>query len=418
MDGDLPLLFSRQSLKEFGVQLDIENDIIRIKGQPQDLTVTNSGHYVADLLEETCEEILHASLESSDPKKVALRLHRYYGHPRSGRLVETVKNSDLNDKELIKEIVKLDESCDHCKVYKRDTSKPKSSLLTSNDFNQIVSMDLKKLSTGHLMLHCIDLFAKFSATCIIPNKEKETIIQALFKIWISIYGASGEFFSDNGGEFVNHEFTDMCQSLGINVKTTAGNSPWSNGVCERHNGLIGETYDKILEDFNCDPHIALAWATNAKNSLSNSFGYTPYTLVFGKNPNLPGVDNVRSITVLNETAVSQILADHLNAMYTSRLAYMKANNSNKLKRALLGRIPNVETEYFANDKVYFKKAKQKKWSGPATVIGKDGKAVFIMQGGSLFRVHASKVTLQSRADEAVERSAQEEVGVEDSEPVV
>ena len=407
--GDLPLLFSRQSLKDFGVQLDIEKDLISINGNQQELIVTNSGHYVADLIDRSVEmgHVMLSEDEVGDTKKKATKLHRYYGHPSAKRLVEMVKNSDLCDESLISEIKKLEDTCNHCKLYKREPNRPKSSMLTSTEFNSVVCMDLKKLETGHLMLHCIDLFSRFSTTCIIEDKHRDTIIKELFKIWITLFGTATQFFSDNGGEFVNQDFLDMCDSLGIIVKTTAATSPWSNGVCERHNGLIAEAYNKIIEDVGCDPHIALAWATNAKNSLANSFGYSPYTLVFGRNPRIPGLDNINSITTLNESVVNKILAEHLNAMYNSRLAYVKANNSDKLKRALKSKIPNVEAEYFTNDRVYFKKANQKKWCGPATVIGKDGKVVFIRHGGSMFRVHVTKVVLTAKADEAIKRSLAE-----------
>ena len=40
----------------------------------------------------------------------------------------------------------------------------------------------------------------------------------------------------------------MAESLGITVKTTAGESPWSNSLIERHNSVLAEMLDKVLED--------------------------------------------------------------------------------------------------------------------------------------------------------------------------
>ncbi|KAL5272394.1 hypothetical protein ACHWQZ_G000556 [Mnemiopsis leidyi] len=157
--GGLPFLLSRTCMKEMGVSLDIECDRIAISGKYQDLEVTNSGHYVADLLDRT-ENVLVNFKSEKDPKKKAIKLHRYFGHPRSKRLVDMVKNSELNDEKLIKELKNLDESCENCVVHKRDTPRPKSSLLTATDFNEVVSMDIKQLSTGDLMLHFIDLFSR------------------------------------------------------------------------------------------------------------------------------------------------------------------------------------------------------------------------------------------------------------------
>ena len=57
--------------------------------------------------------------------------------------------------------------------------------------------------------------------------------------------------------------------------TTAAESPWSNGVCERLNGEIGERVSRILDDTQCDIELALAWAISARNALSNKAGFYP-----------------------------------------------------------------------------------------------------------------------------------------------
>ena len=73
------------------------------------------------------------------------------------------------------------------------------------------------------------------------------IIENIFKMWISIFGSPKKFLMDNGGEFANSEFVDFCENLNIVIKTTAAESPWSNGIVERHNGMIGESVMKIIE---------------------------------------------------------------------------------------------------------------------------------------------------------------------------
>ena len=59
--------------------------------------------------------------------------------------------------------------------------------------------------------------------------------------------------------------------MNINVKTTDAESPWSNGLCERHNQVLGQMLEKTLADTNCSLDIAVAWCINAKNSLQNVF---------------------------------------------------------------------------------------------------------------------------------------------------
>ena len=49
-----------------------------------------------------------------------------------------------------------------------------------------------------------------------------------------------------GGEFNNGEFTSLCENFNINIKTTAAESPWSNGLIERHNSVLGNIVSKMM----------------------------------------------------------------------------------------------------------------------------------------------------------------------------
>ena len=49
----------------------------------------------------------------------------------------------------------------------------------------------------------IDHLTRFSASCVIKSKRKETIVKKVFQIWISIFVSPKKFLLDNGGEFNN-----------------------------------------------------------------------------------------------------------------------------------------------------------------------------------------------------------------------
>ena len=84
-----------------------------------------------------------------------------------------------------------------------------------------------------------------------------------FKTWIAVFGTPQKVLTDNGGEFANIGFQDMCENLNINFMTTAAEAPWSNGLVEKHNGIIGEAVNKIREDIHCSIEVALCWALSA-----------------------------------------------------------------------------------------------------------------------------------------------------------
>ena len=71
--------------------------------------------------------------------------------------------------------------------------------------------------------------------------------------------------------------------------------------------------NKILEDQQIDLDIALSWCLNAKNSLSNVHGFSPFQLIFGQNLKLPSTFNYKppAFTLSNKNT---ILTDNLIAL--------------------------------------------------------------------------------------------------------
>ena len=60
----------------------------------------------------------------------------------------------------------------------------------------------------------------------IPSKDPEVIIKAIFKSWIQKYSSAEK--TGNGGEFENKNFIEMCESMNIRFMSTAAESPFSN----------------------------------------------------------------------------------------------------------------------------------------------------------------------------------------------
>ena len=72
-----------------------------------------------------------------------------------------------------------------------------------------------------------------------------------------------------------------------------------------------------------DIHTKLAWACSAKNSLQMVYGYSPYQLVFGKNPKLPNILSGGPPS-WEEGTMSEALVKHLNALHATRSAFIKS----------------------------------------------------------------------------------------------
>ena len=121
----------------------------------------------------------------------------------------------------------------------------------------------------------------------------------------------------------------------------------------------------------------------------NHNGFAPIQLVTGALPNLPSV-LVSGLPALEE-AESEQTKHHLERMYSARRAFVKAESSEKIKRALRHPIRACETTFENGERVYYKRAADNKWRGPAKVIGYLGTKVFIVHGLTVLRCSSSRV---------------------------
>ena len=61
--------------------------------------------------------------------------------------------------------------------------------------------------------------------------------------------------------------------------------------------------------------------------------WRPYQLVFGVNPNFPSV-LVDKAPALEETTISEVFAEHFNALHSARRAFIQAESSERIRRTL------------------------------------------------------------------------------------
>ena len=238
----------------------------------------------------------------------------------------------------------------------------------------------------------IDHLSRYSAACIIINKRKETIVEGIMTNWVRIFGSPQKFLSDNGGEFINKELTDFAEKFNITLRTTAAESAWSNGLVERHNGLLANMINKVMADVHdCPLEIAVHWACAAKNSLSNVYGFSPNIIVFGRNPNYPSII-ANKPPGNNMECIREYIAQNLNAMYSARQALIQQESNEKLRRALNRKSRTYsDTIFCQGDSVYYWREKSDSCHGPATVVGKDHQQILIKHGGSYLQVHPCRL---------------------------
>ena len=405
VDICIPLLISRETLERASARIDVGGNTITFLGTELPLINSSSGHLCLpigrsyDHCDTASAKVLNSYFSSpfgyysdeADLKQKALKLHKQFAHPPPEKLIKLIENSGVNDPLVSNAIKDISSQCDVCRRFKKRPLKPAVGFPLASQFNQTVALDLKQFGDKY-MLHMIDHLSRYSSACIIDNKRKETIVDGIMKYWVRIFGSPNKFLSDNGGEFINKEFTDLAEKFNITIMTTAAESAWSNGLVERHNGLLANMINKVRADVeDCPLEIAVHWACAAKNSLSNVYGFSPNIIVFGRNPNYPSVIE-NKLPGNNMECTSEYIAQNLNAMHSARQALIQQESSEKLRRALNRKSRTYSDSVFCQgDSVYYWREKSESCHGPAIVVGKDHQQILIKHGGSYLRIHPCRL---------------------------
>jgi len=206
--------------------------------------------------------------------KLTQRLQLYYYWP--------------NMKEEIQRVV---DACETCQKRKTQPSIPSAELqllpvLTQP--NQRVHADLfgplKTSATGKkFLLVMTDAFTKYVELVAIPNKEAETVAEAIFNNWICKYGIPVQ-----GKEFMATVCQDLWNKLNIVHITTSARHPQANAQAEVANKTIARYLASYVDETTLDweqfiPPMMFSYNTSFHRSIKTS----PFFLTFGVHPNLP-----------------------------------------------------------------------------------------------------------------------------------
>ena len=58
-------------------------------------------------------------------------------------------------------------------------------------------------------------------------------------MWVANgFGTPKKLLTDNGGEFANESYKEMAEQFNVEICSTAAESSWQNGICERNHAVI------------------------------------------------------------------------------------------------------------------------------------------------------------------------------------
>ena len=421
IESDIPLLMSKSHMKQIGITLNMADDTASINGKLIRVDTTSAGHFILNLFGDNerqdtmlMQEICAVNmLKESEEVQMQLlhKLHKQFGHRPKRVFVELIKSAEQWDPKFSKMIDQIIDGCEGCILRKRSPDRPAVALPMAKDFNHILAMDLKKWDDKNYILYFVDMFTKYTVGVVIQDKKPETIVAKLFDNWIRYFTVPDMILTDNGGEFINESMKEVCSVLNVFHITTAANSPWQNGTCEKHHALCDCVIGCLRRDYpKMSLEQAVAWSCAVKNSVTNVYGYSSFELTFGRAPRLPNI-MTDPIPASQIEPRSQELVKNLETLYGTREAFAKAEKCVKLKLALNRKMRAVNRDYNPGDLVYYKRDKDDKWLGPAKVIFQDSKVIGIRTSSGYVRVSANR--LWPAGQTLSERLRDEEVQLEE-----
>ena len=227
------------------------------------------------------------------------------------------------------------------------------------------------------------------------------MVRSFATSWSSWAGLPSELFCDRGKENQG-AFANYLRSHDVEITQAALESPWQNGRCERAGGLWKELFSACVVDCHIqgenDVIMTAAICTQVRNELERIGGYSPNQWVLGAfGPRVPGsllADGVRDRMEIQEAAADpqSQMARSLARREAARVAFMRADNSARLRRALLRNTRPDPGPYPVGAAVYYRRAQVRRgenpllrWYGAARVIGHEGRGhgVWLRHGTSI-----------------------------------
>jgi hypothetical protein len=146
----------------------------------------------------------------------------------------------------------------------------------------------------------MDYMTKWVEEETLPNTTEEVVIKFIFKLFIR-YGLPREVIIDGGSQFTAHRITTTLDNCHIKYIITYPYHPQANGQVERTNKVLEAILTKTVSKNRQN------WASELPNTLwayrttwHNTTGYSPYHLVYGKEPIFPIKFEIKTLRMAQE----------------------------------------------------------------------------------------------------------------------
>jgi hypothetical protein len=262
--------------------------------------------------------------------------------------------------------------------------------------NHTVGIDIKFVldsdQVQHTLLNILDLATTFQVCVPLPTKQAEEVVQAFENRWVNWAGVPDVLVFDKGTEYLE-VFRNMVERFGINTRVTPVESPWQQGMVERHGGVAGDIIEANVHELQIkgapEMERTVLQALAAKNRRPGRSGFSPRAMVFGCDERLPGsllshrLESPDDVSV-SFTTVDPVYQRAMQIREAAMRAVVALDHDTKWREAIARRVrPTLRTYVPGNLVVYWQQHRARQnargrlrtdpyhWHGPTVVIGRD-----------------------------------------------
>ena len=362
--ADIPILLGLPAMKQLrlGFQYDVkgEQDFGIFEGQKFRIHHKSGHHYLRISKEGSIESMVNddhngkpdedghfsayiSKVKVFDEKKIKSQLkqlHTNYAHLPQAKMIGIIKAAGQWNPEMGSILEEIMRQCPvkRCRTKEMTQSNAKADFRTALRLGDVVAVDLKIRSSGKSIMYLIDSATSFAVAGMIDNKSSQECGRVLIRKW---YGSGmpriTTMVSDNGKEWLGHEFQSVLTRFSTVRRFTTPYHPQQNGMCERVHSIIDANMERLIEeDSKLDDESALIWAITAYNSTPTFTGFSPCQMVFGVQSVLTPLQDMTPVELQEEDSTARYLRD-LKAREDAIANHNVIRNSRKLRDMLLGR---------------------------------------------------------------------------------
>ena len=185
--------------------------------------------------------------------------------------------------------------CQTNKVFANTKLKSKQEQLapTKTYFKEMIMIDTKgpiypTSERNNYIFVIVDAFSHYVNIMCAPKNNAHYAFTALIEHWFMKFGLPEEIRSDNGSEYINTELTHLCNYFEIKFKPSTTYAPWTNGLVEGTNRIIGQFIRTLLnEKYNNWSRKAKFFPYAYNTQYQTQLGMSPYEVVFSQKPRKP-----------------------------------------------------------------------------------------------------------------------------------